>query len=276
MKSLLIFISLLISLTSFSQSPWVKKKGEAYTQLSYSSISGYSTIFGDPDYNTERKISDNTLQFYGEYGLSNKTTLIINLPLKIVKTGGLLLNITPRTTAESKTALGNIELGVKHNFYKKDWLISGQLNIEANTGVFNEASGIRTGYDAFTITPLVSFGKGSDNFYIQGFTGLNLRTNGYSSNFKIGGEIGTKAINKLWVIGFLDIVKSFEDGSVEIPITNQLTALYVNNQDYGGFGLKIIKEFTDDFGLTGAFGGAFFGNNVAKQATLSFGVYHHF
>ena len=43
------------------------KKGNFYTQLSFTSISGYNTLFGDPDYNTEREISDRTLQFFTEY-----------------------------------------------------------------------------------------------------------------------------------------------------------------------------------------------------------------
>jgi hypothetical protein len=51
-----------------------------------------------------------------------------------------------------KTAIGNIEIGVKRNFIQKEWLLSGQLAVEANTVTFDKSSGIRTGYDAYTFT----------------------------------------------------------------------------------------------------------------------------
>ena len=61
-----------------------------------------------------------------------------------------------------------------------------------------------------------------------------------------------------------------------LPAENQLTGLYVNNQEYGAFGLKAIGEFSNNSGITAGYGGAFSGNNVAKQAALTFGVYHKF
>ena len=84
MKNFVTLALLLASLSSFSQSPWTKEKGTFYTQLSFTTIPSYDMLFGDPDYNINGKISDNTLQFYGEFGVSDKTTLILNLPYKII------------------------------------------------------------------------------------------------------------------------------------------------------------------------------------------------
>ena len=172
--------------------------------------------------------------------------------------------------------MGNIEIGIKHNFYNKDWLISGQINLEANTSTFDASSGIRTGYDAWSITPLLSFGRGFNNWYVQGFTGVNIRTNNYNSNFKFGGEIGYKPISNLWLIAGLDILKSFDNGDVILPTSNLLTGLYINNQEYNSFSIKAIGELTKNFGLTAGIGGAFSGNNVAKQGAFNFGIYHKF
>ena len=53
--------------------------------------------------------------------------------------------------------------------------------------------------------------------------------------------------------------------------------MYISDQEYGSFGVKGILKFTDQFGVTtgfgSAFGSAFFGNNVAKQVALTYGVY---
>jgi hypothetical protein len=268
---------LLVSSFGFSQSPWTQKKGEAFTQISFSSISSYETLFGNPDYAAERAISDRTIQLYAEYGLNDKTSLVFNLPIKSLKAGDLVIEGSSSFTEKgTKTTLGNIDLGIKHNFIQNKWLVTGQLNIESNTGSYDKKTGLRSGIDAFTLTPLITIGKGQSKLYYQGFLGTHLRTNDYSSAFKVGGEIGFKLFNKLWLVAFLDIVKSFENGDIDLPQENRLTGLYVNNQEYGGFGLKAIGEFTDQFGATASFGGAFFGNNVAKQAAFSFGLYQKF
>lgn len=275
MKNLYTIIALLSSTILFAQSPWTQEKGKFYTQLSFSTISNYDEIFGDPEYHTDREVTDNTLQLYGEYGLTAKTTLLLNLPVKFIKTGDIMSG-TPFTQGNSVSAIGNIGFGIKHQFYKKKWIVSGQLNVEANTGTFNNPSGIRTGQDAWTLTPTINIGRSFDKFYIQAFTGFDLKTNDYSNNFKIGGEIGTKVHSRIWLVGFLDIVNSFNDGDVNLPISNLGTALYVNNQEYTAVGLKAIGEFNKSFGGVLSFGGAFSGNNVAKQAALTIGVYHKF
>lgn len=270
--------TLLLSFTAIglmAQSPWTKKKNEAYLQLSFTTIPTYNELFGDPSYNTEREIGDNTLQLYTEYGLSDKTTLLVNVPLKMVSSNDLVTSTTnPLTTEDSKTALGNIQLGVKHNFINKKWLLTGQLNLEFNTGSYEELSGLRTGYDAITVTPLIIAGRGFNKWYIQAFTGVDIRTNEYSSAFKLGGEVGYKTFDWLWIAGFLDGVASFHNGEIAQPIENIATGLYVNDQSYGAFGLKFIGEVNDAFGLNLGLGGAFGGRNVAQSPAISIGAFY--
>lgn len=280
MKNITKIVFLLLSISVFAQSPWTQEKGKFYTQLSFTTIPNYDTLFGDPNQNMFGTYSDNTIQFFAEYGLSDKTSFLVNLPLKIISVNNFE---DPRIDCSvdcgedfTNNNLGNISLGIKHNFYKKDWIISGQLSLEANTSSYDEMSGLRTGYNAWSFTPLILAGRGFGKTYIQAFLGADIRTNNYSSNFKIGGEIGRKLGKRIWLIGFLDISKSLENGNIVLPFQNNLTGLFVNDQEYGAFGLKAIGEFTDKFGVTAGFGGAFFGNNVAQQAALTFGVYHKF
>jgi len=273
-RYLLLFVFITTS-NSFAQSAWTKKKGEVYVQLAFNTISNYNEIFGKPDYQTEREITDNTLQLFGEYGITNKTTLIISVPLKLITTDDLTTNNnSPFTTAESKTSLGNIEIGLKHRFYNAKWIIAWQMNIEARTSSFYKASGIQTGYDAWAFTPTLNASRSYKSYYVQAFMGLNIKTHDYSSNLKIGGEIGSKLKDKIWLIAYLDVIKSFNNGDIELPQSNYLTALYINDQEYGGFGLKAIVDFSKTFGATANFGGAFFGNNVAKQVALNIGLYY--
>ena len=276
MKQLMLFLIGCISFSTMAQSPWTKKKKEAYLQLSYTTISNYTTLFGDPEFNTEREVSDNTLQFFSEYGLTDNTTLIVNIPLKFVSTNNLVeeTTVSPITTEDSKTTLGNIQIGLKHKFIHKKWLLTGQLSVEGNTSsAFEEASGLRTGYDAWTITPLLITGTSFNKWYLQGFTGSDIRTNDYSSSFKIGAEVGYKTTSWLWIAGFIDNVTSFKNGDIEEPASNILTGLYVNDQSYGGYGFKFIGEINKGFGANIGIGGAFSGENVAKTPAITFGMY---
>lgn len=279
MKNIIKLTIILLSFSAFAQSPWTQKEGKFYTQLSFTSIANYDTLFGDPDYSNFGSYTDNTIQFFGEYGLSDNTSLVLNLPLKLISIDGFedpRIQCVNCAQDFSETALGNIELGIKHNFYNKKWVLSSQFSVEANTGSYDAASGIRTGYDAWTFTPMFLAGRGFGKTYLQAFVGAHLRTNDYSSNFRIGGEVGQKLGKRIWLIGFVDFSSSFKNGNVMLPQENLFTGLYVNDQEFGAFGVKAIGEFTDNFGITAGYGGAFSGNNVAKQAALTFGLYQKF
>ncbi|TMM30374.1 hypothetical protein FDT66_06325 [Polaribacter aestuariivivens] len=277
MKKISTILLLLLTTSIFSQSPWTKEKGDLFINFSYTTISDYNELFGDPDYNTERNITDRTYQIYGEYGFTNKTSLVFSVPLKSIKTGEAsnLLTGFANTQSGTETTFGNIQLGLKHQFYNNGWVLTGQLLSEINTSSYDDATGIRTGYDAFTFTPQFLAGKSFGKTFLQTHIGADLRTNNYSSNFKIGGEFGGKITQNIWLIGYIDVVKSFENGDVNIPTNNMLTGLYVNDQEYGAYGLKGILQLCD-LGLTVGFGNAFFGNNVAKQTAFSIGIFNTF
>lgn len=280
MKTITNFLFLFICISAWSQGPWTQKKGEFYTQVSYSTIYNYNTLFGDPEYTINGNITDNTIQFYGEYGLSNTTTLIVNIPYKIIALNNYnnpAINCVGDCSEDfDVNALGNTEIGIKHNFYRKEWLFSGQFSVEANTSSYDSNSGIRTGYDAYTFAPMAMAGKSLGKTYFQTYMGVKIRTNKYSSNLKVGGEYGYKVLKNIWLIGFLDIEKSFENGDVQLPSSQVSTGLYVNNQEYGVFGVKAIGKITNSFGVTAGLPFAFFGNNVPKQAAPTIGLYGKF
>ncbi|WP_299064431.1 hypothetical protein [uncultured Polaribacter sp.] len=279
MKKSLKIVFFLVSLSAFSQSPWTKEKKDLFLNLSYTSIANYNELFGNPDYNTEKNITDRTYQIYGEYGLTNKTALVFNIPIKSIKTEDTN-NLISSLDSGSKTAFGNISLGLKHQFYNKNWVISGQLVTALNTSTFDENTKIRTGYDAFTFTPQLLIGKSFGKTFLQTQIGADIRTNDYSNNFKIGGEFGGKISKNIWLIGFVDIVKNIDNGVYKTGEINPQTltprnGLYVTDQEYGSYGLKGILQLCD-LGITTSFGNAFFGNNVPKKTAFSIGIFNTF
>ena len=101
-----------------------------------------------------------------------------------------------------KSTLGNIEIGIKHNFYNKNWLISGQITVEANTSSFDNTQELERVMMPGQLHLFLAMVEAINKWYLQGFTGVNIRTNNYSSSFKIGGEVGKKN-NKKHLVSWL-------------------------------------------------------------------------
>ncbi|MRI02089.1 hypothetical protein GH721_16205 [Kriegella sp. EG-1] len=277
MKKLSVIVAIFFSASVFAQGAWTKSKNEVYTQLSYYSISGYSGIYGNPGYQSERKLTDNTIQLYSEYGVSDKTTLVFSLPIRMLKAEELVdSNITPITSEASETALGNISIGVKQQIHKGTWVVAAQLNIGLNSGKFFEDSGLRSGYDTYTVSPKINVGRSFGPFYAQGSTGVDIRFNDHSSSFVFDAELGAQPLKGLWTIGFLNASSSFNNGEVSLPASNLVTGFYVNDQEYVAYGLKLIFEATDKFGILANYTGALSGNNVPRRAVLGAGLYGKF
>lgn len=276
MKKLIsVLITLLIYQFVIGQSAWNIKENFWFAQLNVTSIGPYSDLFvnGNETAITPREISDNTFQFYVEYGINNKTSLSLGLPVKYITTGSQSTQGDPIISENKITSLGNIGFGIKRNLYKGGVVISAGLYVEANTGRYNNDSGIRTGYDAWTITPVIIIGKSFDNLFLQSSLSTGFRTNNYSQFFRGNAELGYKFMGKLWAIFYLDYKVSFDNGTIVLPENNLSTSLYVNDQEYFGYGLKAIYDLTEQFGITVGFGGAFSANAEARKAAFNLGLF---
>lgn len=281
MRTISILIITCLSLNVLAQSPWVPDKSSGYAQLGLTSISSYGSIYldGNSDYRLNREVTDLTLQLYGEYGIANNLGLSISIPYKMLSTGSNLLGSPTDPTLVNQEGthniLGNLELALIRNFINRSFLLSGQLKVELPTGSLDDATGLRSGLDALTITPTISVGKGSAKMYGYAAIGSGIRFNNYSSDIRISAELGTKEFDRLWIVVVLDVVQSFDNGSAtgEKPI-QMASGLYLNNQEYFAYGLKGVFEVKKNLGVNGGVYGGVSGNLVAKAPSLNLGVYY--
>lgn len=276
MKKLLSgLISMLICQIVIGQSAWNINENTWYTQLNFTGIGPYSELFvnGNETAKTPREISDNTFQFYADYGLNNKTSISLSIPIKFIKTGSQTIQGDPMIAENKISSLGNIGFGIKRNLYKGGIIVSAGLFVEANTAAYDDASGIRTGYDAWTIRPAIIIGKAFDNLFLQSGLSTGFRTNNYSHFFRGSAEVGYKFMGKLWTIFFIDYKVSFDNGTIDLPENNISTSLYVDNQEYVGYGLKAIYDLNEQLGITAGFGGALSANAEARKASFNLGLF---
>ncbi len=268
-------ILILTSSIAVAQSPWVAGKGKGYAQLGFTTIGPYDVLFAKSnDYTLAREVTDRTFQVYGEYGIGEKTSLIGIVPFKLMATGAVVPTQSPTIEEGSFSTIGNLGLAVRQNFINDQVVFSGQLLMELPTAGYDEMTGLRGGLDALSVVPSLSIGKGFSKFYGFLSAGIGIRTNEYSSDFRLAGEVGYQVIKRTYIVLVLDLVESFENGDAVGNSEQVQTGLYLNNQSFFAYGLKAIIGFTDHVGINGAFYGAASGNLVAKAPSINVGFYY--
>lgn len=268
---------LIFSIQLTAQNAWARPKGEVYLQFGFHNISNYSSVFnkGETGLSLERVMSDRTLQIYGEVGLTDQLTLVANVPYKTVQSQEPLVTL-PTLDSGTLSDLGNVEVGLRHQILRGNFNIAAQVNVKANTSSFDQALGLRTDLDAWSILPSISIGRSKENSYTQAFLGYAWHANDYSHHFRLGFEAGLGILDKHWLIFFIDIYDALENGDRVEDANNLLTGLFLDNQQFGGLGLKAIISLPADIQLNLGVGGAFFGDLVPSQGATSIGIARKF
>lgn len=272
LSEVLIIIVLFSSTKSIGQA-WTKQKGASFTQIGYSSIIGNAKYSDTGDFlDLSREVSDLTLQFYHEMGITDRLTVIANVPVKFVSTGkeivstGFSGNILP---SGNLNGLGNINLSAVYGIKQKSSLVySVQLGAMLNTASEKQSVGLRTGVKAWGLAPSFHVGYGHDKFWSSFDLGGTLRSNDFSTQLFSTFQIGTRVKNYLHVIGQFTILQSMEDGKAADGNAIE-TGLYTNDVGYTAISLKLGYQLKSNLCVWGAFGGGFNGNDVLGAPAFS-------
>ncbi len=279
MKRLLLSLLWLLAIASGeAQSPWARPANGGYVQVGYHTIPAYSRLFGrgGSDLPLVRYVTERTLQLYGEYGLDARTTAIVSLPWRVHERGArtpeLPLYIFP-TDAGQISGLGNISLALRRQFFSGPFVLGGTLRLDLPSVSHLANAGLRTGFNAFTVQPSLSVGRGMGRAYWFAYTGLAFRTNDYNHYLNTGAEAGF-AVGPLWLITFVDIVLPFENDARPLQPVHTRTGLYENNQGWLSPGLKALWLVTPRWGVVVSGAGAFWAQYVPKSPGVSAAVFY--
>ena len=258
-------------------SPWTHKKGSGYLQIATHIIPPYNSLFlkDGKTFNTSRLMRDNTIQVYGEYGLFSNLTVLGSIPYKLTQTGSPNRRSTlPISTIPGAlNAPGDLTIGLKHGLKHEKLVMATEIISELPTSQEKKESGLKTGYGAFSLQGKFSVGIGRNRFYAFGYGGFNYRFNKYSSSVLLGGESGYKLLPFTWITLYADILKSLNNGSQTVHDNFKQTGLYVNNQEYFAYGVKIIQEIKRAYGGFIHVAGSFSGHMVAHSPLMSIGLF---
>ncbi len=281
MKRLIVIISILCISIGYAQSPWTQADGEFYGQLSFNMIPEYEELYTKNGTNllTERKLQDFTLQGWLEWGISESSTILFSFPLKMLKSGDLVTadQPDPFTDSGSITAPGNLRIGWKQGLFKDNLVAAGQLWLEMPTAKYDDESGLRSGYDAWAIIPSFNLGTSGTSWYSYANIAYGYRNNDYSHFTQLMAEAGYHFSQKISAAIYFDWLNSLNNGSRIDPVNNLITGLYVNNQEYLAWGLKVFGRILGEkTGISLGIAGAFSGNYVARAPAINLALYHQF
>lgn len=221
------------------------------------------------------RFQSQVLTIYGEYGITNRITGIVNLPLYksnrfsgTERVGGVSdIRIGAKYALSQKLPISfaieaEIPTGDGFNFANvQDPIVPGErINLPISDGEFNVWS-----------TLAVSQSLPSGNTYGSLYGQYNLRTQGFSDQYRLGLELGQRFIDRLWLIGRLGIQESVSD-----DIQPTVSFLYGEGTTYTTYGFTGMYSVNDQWMITAAFNdyGGFITDrqNIYDGTTWSLGV----
>lgn len=271
----IIAIGLVGAHTSYGQA-WVQKKGNSYSQITYSSIAGESKYnnSGAP-LDLALRVTDITVQLYHEQGISDRLTIVGNVPIKFVSTGDEIVSpgFSGNTLPSGNLAgLGNVSLSAIYGLHQAGrWVYSMQLRTDLNTANEKQDVGLRTGVAAWGVAPSFHIGHGGNGFWTSLDLGTNLRSNNYSTQWFSNFQLGTRIGNSFHLIGLFSTLQSLENGDAEDGNAIE-TGLYTNNLEFNAFSLKLGFDTNDKITLWGAVGGGISGHDVIRAPAYSIAI----
>lgn len=282
MKKLIVFLTILVPSTSIlAGGPWPQPKGKGYFKLSewWIIFDQHYTDQGLTDPNTTMGLFNTSI--YAEYGLGQGFTAILNAPIFSRNYSNNLVSNTTKevlTPGEAINSIGDIDLALKYSIWQGTIPVSvtlqlglpigitaggSQENLQTGDGEFNQMIKLDAGYSL----------SGKSPVYFAGYVGFNNRSNDFSDEIRVGGEIGLGlAKKKLWVSAKLDLVESLKNGGTAETVTS--TSVFANNSEFLSLGLEASYYLTNRLGVSVGTAGAIRGEIIAAAPSYSVGVFY--
>lgn len=288
MKYLLFTILIAFSVDYLQAGIWPQGKGNGYFNLSFTYLKYNEVINGSllasngfDKLPLKRSVSDHTLNGYLEYGISNRLTAIANVPIKLLKTGNEVrsLNNDPfpedTLTSGSLNTLGNINIGARYLIARGELLWSVKVNSGIRSADYQHNTGLRSGYDAWYVTPSVQTGKSWGKTYFSASLGYRFKSNGYAHDLVTDNEFGYQWQRKsglpTWFIVTAGAVLPITNGSHDDQNSKQ-TGLYRDEEGFVDPGLKINHYLTKRLSVNISSIGALWAWHGGNQLTYTAGV----
>ncbi|MFY0672172.1 MAG: hypothetical protein JXQ87_02130 [Bacteroidia bacterium] len=279
MKSFFTIFCITISVALFAGGPWPAGKGNGYFQPGFTAKNWdgryqgtyANTIFRD----LNRKAYEYNITFYGEYGISDKITLIADAFYRFQGTEDEILNAQENPFSEilpsgNLSAPGNPAIQLKYHFKIGSIASAAYLRFQPNFSSADEVIGLRTDYDANAYTSGIMLGQGFEKSYWSFDAGIAVRSNNYAESVVGNFQYGYAIRPKTYLILDINYMVSLENGT-NYGGSFEQTATYLDNQGFVAYGAKLYSQFHKNLSFNIAFYSGFAVINQGNQPGGIFG-----
>lgn len=281
MKKIILCLTSVVALLFFAAEAragaWTQKRGRGFYKLEGRYI--YAQRFFEPDGKIIDipTLSDYTMSFYGEHGVSNRLTLIAYVPF--YKRLALNRQIGESTgvvyfPGDSVSGFADSDVGLRFGLKQSGpTVLSARVLFGLPLGKSEQTNGLLTGDGEFNQSLALELGHSfyPVPLYFSGEAGFNNRTQGFSDEFRYAAELGYTFADHVTLMMKFTGVASLKNG--EDNIRGGIGGLYANNVSYLALGPSLFYQLNKNFGVTAGVDGATFGRNVLASPSYSLGIY---
>lgn len=270
----LALLFLLPTLTAHAQG-WTQERGHGYYKAGFYILR--ATEYYEPGGNVIAipTVSDYTASFYGEYGLTDRLTAIAYVPFQRItlnqqvgRESGFVFN-----EGDEVNSLADPIIGGRFGLWRTGaTVVSAGLKLGLPLGTSEQPNGLTTGDGE--LNQLLTLEAGHSFYplpaYASASAGFNQRSEGFSDEFIYSVETGYTVAQAWTVIGRVQGLESFENGSSSAG--GQL-GFNGNNQRYLLYGAEVVYTHNDAYGLTLGVQNATRAQNVLSATAFSVGLF---
>jgi protein XagA len=261
-------LSILLPPSVSNAQAWTKSKGHGFYKLDFSTIQATDVFNSTGDVVPFHPLNNNISSFYGEYGLTDKLTVLGYVPF-YVRNVQKAHNSLPMM---SNSNFGDVDLGFRYALPIKKVAVAANLLLGIPTGNSTQKNELYTGDGEFNQLLKLAVGSGGKRWWTQGALGFNNRTKNFSDELRYDFEFGYKFLNdRLLAILKINGVESLNNGTVKAASTG----LFSNNVEYLGISPEFLYYVNSKktIGITGRAGFAAKGQNVLAAPMFSIGIF---
>ncbi|MEM6263392.1 MAG: hypothetical protein AAGI38_12845 [Bacteroidota bacterium] len=293
MKRIAFFTLLIFAMTSMShaQSGWTQKEKEGYFKLNQSSIRAGQ--FFNPEGNlidiTTTSVYSTVL--YGEYGINDRFTALLNAQLFVRSTINELESTVDGTVVagDEFNGLGDIQLGLKYGILTEGPIVlatSAQLKLPTGENVGGDTELLQAGDGAFgalamlhashSFHPVPLYVNLSVGYQWRGTADLKYSsgpvTVDYDDAFVWGGELGWTP-NDNWALA-LKWTQVQPLGSESSDGSTGSSSIFGNRLTYFAVIPEVNYTTSKNIGFSASVGGVFYARNILAAPSYNLGVYY--
>lgn len=239
---------------------WTLEQGTGYNKIAVNVFQA-DEQFGIGQEGFE-EFNDVTVNYYAEYGLTDKLTFIGQLPLRRSR------NETVDFITET-TGIGDVDLGLRYNLLNEKWVFSTQFLYKAPF-LYDEDEELPLGNGQSDLEVRFQLGK---SLHPYGYFGLEaayrFRAEDPSDEFRYLAEYGFDLTKSIYLRTKLDVIQAVD--STDVVIGTEGNPNFPDAFDLGKVELSAGYKFSDKTSVEFTFTESIFGENILDGDTFQFG-----